>query len=447
MEKFYDVVVIGAGPAGLAVASEISKKLKVLIIDGKKEIKETPRSWFIPKFMCDDGNADEIIPYTYNGVRRFLADTFSGVTNKAWESTLDGGYLFVKEHEVLKFWAEKVLKNGSSVELDCSYLDHTVITYREDVPPVEIHTTKGNVSCKMIVDASGHDSMILKKYHLDQPYYWWSVYGMIKNHKNGIPENMKVGDYMMWQTFQNTNPDEEESLNGGRPVFEYEVFDEKTSFPLLLFLRKEKISKEIMKNYFTEIMNESKVLANYKDTEIIEEKWGWYPSGGLSQNIAEDHVVFAGDSACWTTPCGWGFAFIVKNYKNFSKAVIIAFENKKFKKDDLDELFKLKTAYKFQILFNKIATRTLSLGNTKIIDKLLEFFDKLGFIYCEKTFTLSLTKKNIEHLIINLFKEIDMELIKEIFDRDDIEWMLEEIKDGVEDKVSELFKGLFKKGE
>lgn len=40
-----------------------------------------------------------------------------------------------------------------------------------------------------------------------------------------------------------------------------------------------------------------------------------------------------------------------------------------------------------------------------------------------------------------------MELIKEIFDRDDIEWMLEEIKDGVEDKVSELFKGLFKKGE
>ena len=270
---------------------------------------------------------------------------------------------------------------------------------------------------------------------------------MIKNHKNGIPENMKVGDYMMWQTFQNTNPDEEESLNGGRPVFEYEVFDEKTSFPLLLFLRKEKISKEIMKNYFTEIMNESKVLANYKDTEIIEEKWGWYPSGGLSQNIAEDHVVFAGDSACWTTPCGWGFAFIVKNYKNFSKAVITAFENKKFKKDDLDELFKLKTAYKFQILFNKIATRTLSLGNTKIIDKLLEFFDKLGFIYCEKTFTLSLTKKDIEHLIINLFKEIDMELIKEIFDRDDIEWMLEEIKDGVEDKVSELFKGLFKKGE
>ena len=58
-----------------------------------------------------------------------------------------------------------------------------------------------------------------------------------------------------------------------------------------------------------------------------------------------------------------------------------------------------------------------------------------------------LLKKDIEHLIINLFKEIDMELIKEIFDRDDIEWMLEEIKDGVEDKVSELFKGLFKKGE
>ncbi len=447
MENFYDVVIVGAGPAGLAIASEVSKKLSVLVIDSKKEITQTDRSWFIPKFMCDDGEADDILPYTYTGVKRFLADTFSGVPDKAWDSSLENGYLFVYEHEVLKYWGDKVLENGSTIELNCSYLDHTVTAYKDKEKPVEIHTSKGNLFCKMLVDASGHDSMIIKKYHINQDYYWWSVYGLIVNHKDGVPEQMKVGDYMMWQTFRNTNPDDEESLNGGRPVFEYEIFDNKTSFPLILFLRKEKISKELMKTYFTEVMKESKVAANYENIDILEEKWGWYPSGGLSQNIAEDHVAFAGDAACWTTPCGWGFAFIVKNYKNFSESIIQAFDEGKFSKDELDELFNLKTAYKFQIMFNKVATRVLSLGNTKIIDRLLEFFDKLGFIYCEKTFTLSLTKKDIEHIIINLFKELDFELIKEIFDRDDLEWLMEEFKDGVEESVIKLFGHIFGKGE
>lgn len=36
MENFYDVVIVGAGPAGLAIASEVSKKLRVLVIDSKK---------------------------------------------------------------------------------------------------------------------------------------------------------------------------------------------------------------------------------------------------------------------------------------------------------------------------------------------------------------------------------------------------------------------------
>ena len=67
MENFYDVVIVGAGPAGLAIASEVSKKLRVLVIDSKKQIAKTSRSWFIPKFMCDDGEADDILPYTTQG--------------------------------------------------------------------------------------------------------------------------------------------------------------------------------------------------------------------------------------------------------------------------------------------------------------------------------------------------------------------------------------------
>ena len=37
--KQYDVIIFGAGPAGLSIASELSKQLKVLVFDRKSNIQ------------------------------------------------------------------------------------------------------------------------------------------------------------------------------------------------------------------------------------------------------------------------------------------------------------------------------------------------------------------------------------------------------------------------
>lgn len=39
-ENFYDAIIIGAGPAGLLLGNELSKKHKVLIIEKKKLEKQ-----------------------------------------------------------------------------------------------------------------------------------------------------------------------------------------------------------------------------------------------------------------------------------------------------------------------------------------------------------------------------------------------------------------------
>ncbi|BDU51267.1 lycopene cyclase family protein [Haliovirga abyssi] len=441
--KKYDVIVVGAGPAGLSVASELSKELKVLVVDGKSSISKTTKSWFVPKEVCDIGEAGDILEYTYPGVKRFLADTFTGVKDKAWESELEGGYLYIKEHEVLEYWGEIITKNSSEILLECNYLDHQV--EKEKEYPVTIHTTKGNFESKLLVDASGYDSLIREKYHLkDEKLYWWSVYGAIMKHKDGIPQDMKVGDYMFWQTFKNTNPDVSTSLNEGRPVFEYEVLDENSSFPLILFLKDSQVSFDIMKDTFNEVMKEKKVMSKYNDCEIQEIKYGWYPSGGVSQYIAEDNVTFVGDAACWTTPCGWGFAFIVKNYKRYARNLITAFEKNEFDKDTLDSLIGLKTDEKFQILFNKVATRILSIGDTELLDKIILLFNKIGFIYCEKTFTLTITTEDIISIIVELIKNLEFDILKKIFTVEDIKWLKEELSDKLEGTVSRIIDSIEK---
>lgn len=69
---------------------------------------------------------------------------------------------------------------------------------------------------------------------------------------------------MFWQTFKNTNPNLETSLNNGRPVFEYEILTENTSFPLLLYLKDERVPLDVMKASFNELMKEEKILSAKK---------------------------------------------------------------------------------------------------------------------------------------------------------------------------------------
>lgn len=413
----YDVIIIGAGPAGLSVASELAQKKKVLVVDGKKEMADCTKSWFIPAYLAKD-NA-EVLPFMYPGIFRLLTWTFTDVKT-CWETGLPFGYYYVKEHEILQFWGDKAQKLGAEIRLETFYADHVV---EED--HVVVDTTAGSFQCRMLIDASGHDSLVSKKYERKEDYYWWSVYGAIVDHPNGL-HGMENGDYMLWQTFKSTNAKDDTTLREGRPVFEYEILTENESFPLILYLRKDKVDKEFMAKQFEEVLYDEAAVAQYQDCTIKERKWGWYPSGGLSYKQAEDRVAFIGDAGCWTTPCGWGFGFIVYNYQKYSAAIGELLDRDTLDRRAINDIVDLSLYEKHQILLDALASHFLANASPEQLDQFIKYFNANDPVICEKIFTLTVSHDDLKETAKKFFDYFSPLELFEIVPHEDYLLLLKE---------------------
>lgn len=416
--KQYDVIVFGAGPAGLAIASELSKDLKVLVFDRKTAVNETTKSWLIPDMVISSGQAEDILPFMKNGVKRFLANTFQGV-NVQWQANYN--YHFAKEHELLDYWSGKITGNGSDILLDCWYEDAFVTKER-----VVISTSKGDFCSKLLLDGSGGQSPIRGKYALKEHWYWWSVCGAIVTFPKGLPEGMAVGDYQLWQTFRDTNADEDASLSQGRPVFEYEVLDENSAFVFIFYLGQFRVPYADMEQEFLHILREEQGTANFHETTISEVKYGWYPSGGThSQKVTKDRVAFVGSSACWTSPCGWGASFIVANYKNYARHLMNAVKTDQLTKEELAKLIRLSARSKYQVLMDQVATHFLSFATATELNVFISLFDPNGELgaegplLCEKLFTMTISEKEAASMLKVVMKKIGIKsLIKAVPKKD-----------------------------
>lgn len=407
---FYDVIIVGGGPAGLSVGSELSKALKVLVIE-KDVIGKTTKSWFDPKDIVEKN--PDILPYTYGGVQRFLTNTCSG-TPFDWQARLFDRYPYIKEKEILLYWKDVILKNGSVILEECPYEDHAVKKDR-----VIVETLQGRFECKLLIDASGSDSLVLKRYEIqNKNYYWWSVYGAIGKHPGGV-KNMKVGDYMLWQTFADTMADEDASLRRGRPVFEYEILDPNTSFSLILYLRKDRMPLEHMEEAFEQIIRKEASTSSFHEIEVQEYKWGWYPSGGLTQRVARDRVDFIGDAGCWTTPCGWGMGFILNNYKQYAKSLVTLVKKDQLDEESLYTLVEMQTYDKSQIVLNQLITHFLSNASAKQLDKFIDLFREIDPRICERIFTLKVDVEELRTVMGIVRKHFTLEELARIIPRED----------------------------
>lgn len=444
----YDVIVIGAGPAGLSVGSELAAHVKVLIVDGKAQLGDCTKSWFIPGYLVEDNS--EVMPFMTPGIKRLLCNTASG-HKTCWDTHLPGGYYYVDEHPILEYWGEKAKGLGADIRLNTYYADHTV--YADHVV---VDTTGGTFTAKLLIDASGHDSQVKKKYTIEENYYWWSVYGAIVDHPNGL-HGMQNGDYMLWQTFKDTQSGDHITLSGGRPVFEYEVLTENSTFALILYLRKQKVQKDLMGAEFKHVLFEEAETAQFRDCIIREEKWGWYPSGDLTVQQSEDRVDFIGDAGGWTTPCGWGFGFIVYNYKKYVERLLPRLSEDRLDKDALEEIIHFNIREKHQILMDAIASHFLANGTPAMLDRFIDYFNSNDPLMCEKIFTLSISQEEIRTVAKNFFKYFKLSELASIYPPEDYRLILHEIpyflmdamREGIEslDGEPEPFKPAFDIGE
>ncbi|MFZ5969440.1 MAG: lycopene cyclase family protein [Bacillota bacterium] len=425
----YDVIIIGGGPAGLSVGSELSKAARVLVVE-KDKAGVTSRSWFVPYDIAIKN--EDVFQYTYGGVTRYLASTYSG-GNLCWNVKLFERYPYVKEKELLPYWVKMIEENNSDVLDHCFYQNHET-----EKDKVIVSTSKGTFTGKLLIDASGHDSVVLKNYEIDEDYYWWTIYGCIAKHPNGTAP-MKVGDYMLWQTFKDTNVGPNTSLREGRPVFEYMILDENTSLLMMLYLNKEKMPMDLAKEVFYHMLYKEETTKAFRDIEIVEPRFGYYPSGGLPSRIARDRVDFIGDAGCWTTPCGWGMAFILNNYRDYTKSILKLLKEDKLDKHSLNNLFQLNVHEKHQILFDKLMTHFLSNGSAEDLDKFINFFNYIDPLICEKVFTLKVTHEELRTVLKCFLEHFKVSELLKIIPKEDYLTVLKEARYLLEDLFEEVF--------
>ena len=189
------------GVHALSVAREEASRL------GAPASKRVHKSWFGPHDCLYD-NPDIVDCRKRYGVSRFLARTYSGPTGDrpetfdlAWTSQgfahapLEDRYPYLDEYKLIAYWEQKILDSvhRSQIRSGRFYQAHKAFPSHVDVRFLVDGSNGGangglteEFRCRLLLDASGHDSDIRKAYDDAQPHmYRWTVFGAVYTHPEG----------------------------------------------------------------------------------------------------------------------------------------------------------------------------------------------------------------------------------------------------------------------
>lgn len=167
MEK-YDIIVVGAGPAGLSFAEHIEDK-SVLVIDRKKELG-------VPIKSSAATFADTLIDFE-------LKDAVCH-SSRGFRVILDNGYIkeFLYEKPVLYTLdftkMIRILKKRMQKNCDILHPASVERISMDNGSIKSIETNENNFKADLFIDASGESRVLLK--HLNSSYYrkQWLIHGL-----------------------------------------------------------------------------------------------------------------------------------------------------------------------------------------------------------------------------------------------------------------------------
>lgn len=324
----YDIIIAGAGPAGLTLAADLSRDFRVLVVE-KGRAATTTRAWYtFQDRIKNDKLEDAVVATPGNGI--FYMDEESQLTYK-------DRHALINEDQVLGMFKERAESNGCTVlsnnpVSDFSYKDKHVV----------LKTKRGSYKGKLLIDAMGVTSPLVRKRKLQKYFNIWAVYGA--RMKARYPDPDTLGFFKMPEKYQPMT-DKTNYMFGVYPKGEHYC-------DAYLFNYYDYIAQpEVLKGLFQKSIKE--IVPRHKTLGVLR---GWIYSGELKK-YALDRVLFVGDAGGVTPPAiGMGFNESLKKHMFISYRLKFLMEGEKLSKHALSDVlldYRNSTAYTFQRIIQK----------------------------------------------------------------------------------------------
>jgi len=296
MER-YDIIIAGAGPAGLTAAVELSKNFHVLVVERRKP-GMTSSTWYSYNDRAKKYDIEEAV------VSRFHEIKFTSPTQTHY---MKDDCVILDHNKVLQLWIKRAKENGAVIRQE-TFRDYE---YKED--GVVVKTSKGEYFARLLIDAMGSGSPVIAKHNLIKRHDAWVIYGsMIQHEKHEKPyvlEYYPLNDED--NTYVGIHPHSDTLTN----IYVFQGRYNTMGNPAEL--------KDIFETTIKELEPNGKKVQNLGGTIV---------SGSLKK-YALDKIIFFGASGMLNPDgCGMGFNEILKQYQTFAKGVTRA-----MKRNTLDQ--------------------------------------------------------------------------------------------------------------
>jgi len=279
-ENYYDIIIIGAGIAGLSAALAISKQFNIslALIEGNKVGANNPS----PLTFSDVVKKFNLVDCIKGSYSSFFFHNYQGSLAKYHFSDYP---LVALDYQKACMKLYSMIKERERFDL----IDNKVVDIIQNTNRVIIKLKNGeSIQTKILIDCSGKSQLTAKKFMGNYVSNYSHVYGAVFSGVKNIDDNPCC---FLW-------PQEEFGSGGG---WYYSLFDGKVSFGYATLSTNRVADKSIFKNSLNAACNKFTPYSSYlKGAKLEYIDSGTIPISYINKFV-NNNIIIAGDAAGMAT--------------------------------------------------------------------------------------------------------------------------------------------------
>lgn len=366
----FDIVVSGAGIAGLLIASELSSKKKVLVIETKTEA-DTTKFWLTLK-SCLDNNV-ELAGFVDNC---FGYMDFSDAYRNCFRLT--GSYVLWEPDDLIDYLKKKILSNNGQIKFDQKFCG-----YKAKQNAIEVYVNEHCYTAKLFVDCMGYNSPLVLAKDMVQFKGFYLLYGA----------KMKLKEMMDPICLSNVILDKRPKYFEAFPTSKGDVF------ATIIYPTTNLTDTKGLAADFKFLVTKSVYAKHFEPDKILSRIWGVVPVGNIRRK-ALDRVFFFGESA-QSNPAATGTCLtrLLFNYKKVAVFLDSKIEENELTEEALSESPTILNTFNRKL--HLYTFRDILSWNSDRFSKFINMIDRIDhqllnkFIFGELTISDIVTRKHM----------------------------------------------------